>query len=382
MTSTIPHHAYRQPLRLRHGALAFAAVLGACAGQSTPSFDPDGSAQAQAAQFMEVKKKGDIAKLDKKLAVTSCNVLFGTETGASASTRPGLGEDRSSRGEVNVSTLYIMQGIDNAQLQALTSSLCDAATTRLADAGYALVPQAELAARAEFQKMHASGQAVPFTMKQKNGSTYTVFTPAGQSVVDPMFMSKTGAIGNLFKSMAGGGPAMAEAALIDGLQTTAVHINILVDFASARSSDKKGFMAGVVGSDTAKVESKVALAVTGFVSFYPVSELQCFKSLATPCSMPNAYDSPRIVTKLPLESGAPFYSSIDDIESKGEKAGELAYNVFAGLTQLAASAAGSGSGAGMVSSHKLGVKVDYPAYQATASKLSDRFMEMTVVSMK
>lgn len=370
-----------RPRSLRWVSLSATALIAACAGgQSTPRFDPNASAKSQAALFMDVQKKSDIAKLDK-LAVTSCNVLYGTETGASASTRPGLGEDRSSRGEVNVSTLYVMQGVDNTQLQALTSSLCETASAKLAAAGYTLVPGSELAAHANYQKMHAAGQATPFTMKQKNGTTYTVFTPAGQSVVDQSFMSTGGAIGNVFKAMGGGGPGVAEAALIDELQTAAVHINILVDFASAKSNDKKGILGNITGQDSAKVDAKVSLAVSGFVSFYPVADLQCFKSLATPCSMPNAPRSPRVIAKLPLESGEPFYSSIADIKSTGSKVGETAYNVFAGLTQLAAAAAGSGSGAGMVHTTQYGVVVDYPAYQAATTRLSDRFMDMAMASV-
>lgn len=370
-----------RPRSLRWVSLSATALIAACAGgQSTPKFDPNASAKSQAALFMDVQKKSDIAKLDK-LAVTSCNVLYGTETGASASTRPGLGEDRSSRGEVNVSTLYVMQGVDNTQLQALTSSLCETASAKLAAAGYTLVPGSELAAHPNYQKMHAAGQATPFTMKQKNGTTYTVFTPAGQSVVDQSFMSTGGAIGNVFKAMGGGGPGVAEAALIDELQTAAVHINILVDFASAKSNDKKGILGNITGQDSAKVDAKVSLAVSGFVSFYPVADLQCFKSLATPCSMPNAPRSPRVIAKLPLESGEPFYSSIADIKSTGSKVGETAYNVFAGLTQLAAAAAGSGSGAGMVHTTQYGVVVDYPAYQAATTRLSDRFMDMAMASV-
>ena len=380
----MPAFAVR-PRALRWASLSatasLTALVAACAGgQSTPKFDPNASAKSQAALFMDVQKKSDITKLNK-LAVTSCNVLFGTETGASASTRPGLGEDRSSRGEVNVSTLYVMQGVDNSQLQALTSSLCDTASAKLAAAGYSLVSSSELAANASYKKMHAAGQAAPFTMKQNNGTTYTVFTPAGQSVVDQSFMSTGGAISNVFKAMGGGGPSVAEAALIDELQTASVHINILVDFASARSNDKKGVLGSITGQDNAKVDSKVSLAVSGFVSFYPVADLQCFKSLGTPCSMPNAPRSPRVIAKLPLESGEPFYSSIDDIKSTGSKVGETAYNVFAGLTQLAAAAAGSGSGAGMVHTTKYGVVVDYPAYQAATTKLSDRFMDLAVASV-
>lgn len=363
-------------------AASTAVVLAACAsGGGTPKYDPNASAKAQAAQFMDVKKKGDIAKLDK-IAITSCNVLYGTETGASANTRPGLGDDRSARGEMSVSTLYIMQGVDHTQLQALTTTLCDAASAKLAAAGYTLVPQSTLAANAEYRKMHASGQATPFTMKQGNGTVYTVFTPGGQSVVDPSFMSTGGAIGNVFKMMGGGGASVAEAALIDGLQTAAVHVNILVDFASASSSNKSGMLAGITGSDSAKVSSKVDLAVSGFVSFYPVGDLQCFKSLATPCSMPNAPRSPRVIAKLPLQSGEPFYTAINDIKSTGATVGETAYNVFAGLTQLAAAAAGSGSGAGMVSTSKYGVVVDYPQYQAATVKLSDRFMDLAMASVR
>ena len=97
--------------------------------------------------------------------------------------------------------------------------------------------------------------------------------------------------------------------------------------------------------------------------------------------MPNAPRSPRVIAKLPLESGEPFYSSIADIKSTGSKVGETAYNVFAGLTQLAAAAAGSGSGAGMVHTTQYGVVVDYPAYQAATTRLSDRFMDMAMASV-
>ena len=360
---------------------ASALLLAACATTSAPQYDPNASAKSQAAQFMDVKKKTDIAKLNK-IAVTSCNVLFGTETGASAATRPGLGEDRSTRGEVSVSTLYVMQGVDNTQLQALTTSLCDAASAKLAAAGFSLTPQSELIANADYQKMHASGQATPFTMKQGNGTVYTVFTPGGQSVVDPTFMSTGGAIGNVFKMMGGGGASVAEAALIDGLQTASVHINILVDFASATSNNKSGVLGSITGQDNAKVQSKVDLAVSGFVAFYPVGDLQCFKSLGTPCSMPNAPRSPRVIAKLPLESGESFYTAINDIKSTRATVGETAYNVFAGLTQLAAAAAGSGSGAGMVSTSKYGVVVDYPSYQQQTVKLSDRFMDLAVASVR
>lgn len=352
-------------------------LLSACASAPAPPFDPNGSLQAQAAQFMEVSKKGKVSGL-RKLALTSCTVSFGTETGASASTRPGLGEDRSKRGEVSVSHLYLMQGVSEAQLQDLTNRLCSEASARITAAGYELV---DPTAVPEYRRLHDSGQKPPYTMKQPNGTVYTVFTPPGQTVIDTTFMSKLGAVGNLFKTVAGNGPANNEALLIDAMQVPAVHVNLLVDFAATKSSDRKGMLAAIAGSDSAKVESRLGLAVSGFVSFYTADDLHCIKSLSVPCSMPNPQGTPRVIAKQPIESGAPFYTEIRDAESTGEKAGELAYNIFAGLTQLAAATAG-GTSAGMVSVRKDGVLVDYPAYDKATRELSGHFVDMALVSLR
>lgn len=318
------------------------------------------------------------AKSIQRLAVTSCNVLFGTETSANAQTQAGFGEASQKRVEAMVSSTYILQGMDNAAMQALTESICADAEAQLATS-FTLVPRDELLASPAYAKLHAGGKPIPFEL-QREDAKYLVFAPAGQSVVDLAYQMSSGAMGTLksFGTIAkaissGGGSEADEAVLLHGLGASGARINVMVDFAKQKSSNVKGFLGKLAGNDSAKVDTQLQLSVSGFVRMTPNDML---KSYAGGTVLVDGSDYVRFTTKEPLRANSSAVMAVRDIQSGGSKAGEVGANLLAGAMAL------SGYSTSTTSIERNGVDVDPALYAGEVRQLSQKLVAMAAVLAK
>ena len=93
----------------------------------------------------------------------------------------------------------------------------------------------------------------------------------------------------------------------------------------------KGFFGKIAGQDTAKVEAKMQLSVSGFVTLLPVKYVKCYGER---CNLGGVgKETPLFTTEAPLLSGENAVLAVNDIQSTGSKVGEAAANVLAvGMT--------------------------------------------------
>lgn len=304
----------------------------------------------------------------QRVAITSCNVLIGTETNASAETQAGLGEPRG-RTEVTVTSSYTLQGIEADSLQTLADAICEDAAATMATAGFDVVPSTALNERAEFKQMHTGGSPVPYQYERK-GATYTVYAPQGQSLIDPLYMSAKASFGLVMSSMSGQGPMQQEAMLMKALDASAVHLNVMVDFAKQSSSNRKGFLSKIAGNSEASVATKVQLSLSGLVRFLPLDALTCSGGTCYPGEVGK---SPSFVSKDVLIADQNVVVNVANIKTTGESVGQTAVNVLAGAMAL------SGYSSSMVSIERNGVVVDPVAYQQAARLKAAEFIGMAAV---
>lgn len=316
---------------------------------------------ADAAQWLKAEKVKTGAGIDR-LAITSCNVLFGTETSADAETQRGFG-DTSQRMEARVYAKYSLLGMSPEALQTLAEQVCEDSRQSFAAAGYIVLPASEVSANPDFVRLHAKGKSVPYAYVHA-GSKYINHAPPGEQVIDPVYLNKVHGIGAAFGSMSTEGPLFIEGNLLKSLSASSAHINIMVDFAKPESSNAKGFLGKLSGSDTAKVDANLQLSVSGFVTLHPLSNIDCNNGLCVGFS--DASRVPRFATKAPLRSDTNPVLELKDLQTQGEKGGELAVNVLGGLMALA----GQGGGSAKISHD--GVVVDPAVYSAEVRRLAQR----------
>ena len=341
----------RNPLTL---ALALLPLLAQAQSPTLPS-------ATEATQWLKADKVKKGAGIDR-LAITSCNVLFGTETSADAETQRGFG-DSSQRLEARVYAKYSLLGMGPEALQTLAEQVCEDSRQSFAAMGYAVLPASEVSAHPDFARLHAKGKPVPYAYEHA-GSKYSNHAPPGEQVIDPVYLNRVHGIGAAFDSMSTDGPLFIEGALLKGLSASSAHINLMVDFAKPESSNAKGFLGKLAGSDTAKVEAPLQLSVSGFVTLHPLANIECNNGLCVGFS--DASRIPRFSTRAPLRSATNPVLELKDLQSKTEKSGELAVNVLGGLMALA------GQGGGSASITHEGVVVDPTVYSAEVRRLAQQ----------
>jgi len=363
-------------------ALASAAVLTACAGKVAPPepFNPAQAAEAQAASFIAQGKNADkYIKQVKKVAITSCNVMFAFKSNASAGTSGGMFAEAGgvTRAEAKVTVEYNLHGMDDAAMQKLTNEICASAESRTRAAGFDVIPGNVLAANANFQGMHKNARATPFDYKSpgKGESTkYKVYAPTGQGIFDPRFIGVMAGLGAAFKAAKGDNPMQYEGKVMDELGADAMHLNILVDFSDMQSDGHGG---AFVSKDSANVKAEARLAISGDMSFLLNSELNCWGKDAKRQCGADLGKVPTFNTSRPVISGQPFYKALRNETTTGDKVGSA---VTKGLAMLAAA---SGTKGGMsVDITRYGVDVDPVQYGGEVKKYAGGFIDMLLVTAK
>jgi len=322
-------------------ATSSALLLAACAGKKPappPDYNPSQAAAAQAASFIEPSKNaGKHMTEAKKLAITSCNVMFAQTSSASASTGGGLFSEAGGqkRVEAKVSVYYTLVGVGDKELQRMTDDICAGAETRLKTAGFDLVPKDVLKKNASYLELQKAGRASPFEYKggaAGGQSVYKVFAPAGGTVSDERYIGTASGLGQAFKAAKGTSAAQYEARIMDELGADAANINVLVDFAELQSSGQGAAAGGLASRDNAEVKSKVGLSVTGQVRVKISEGMKCWTRFGKRECAPDAAKWPSFATKRPITTGEVFYKKVSDATTTGDKVGSALVSGLASLT--------------------------------------------------
>lgn len=348
-----------------------------------PAYDPAASLDAQAASFIAPNKAaGKVMKdVGNKLAITSCNVMFAYKSNASAGTQGGLFSEAGgvTRAEANVSVEYNLHGMDDATMQALTEEICSGAEQQLKDAGYQVVPSAELANDENFKGIHANAKPAPYEYKApgQGGSTrYMVYAPAGQGVYDPRFIGVAAGLGAALKAAKGTSPAFFEGRVMDTLGADAVNINLLVDFAEVAGDGHKGGLGGLASKDSAEVKNEARLSISGSMKIQPKALQKCWDRFGKRECMIDLAKIPQFDTANPVVSAGQFYKELVDETSTGDKVGGA---VSKGIAVLGAM---GGVGGRSFKITRYGVHVDPQQYGAEVKSHAQAFIGMAISSAK
>jgi hypothetical protein len=358
---------------------ACAVLLGACASTppAAPVFDPQSDARAQAAQFIGNNGKTKNLAEVRKVAVTSCNVLFAESAAAHSGTGGGLFSEvgNARRAESKVSVIYTLEGAGDADMQRFANEVCADAERRMQAAGYEIVPTAELVADASFQALMASGKSSPF--KYKNGnSTYKVFAPDGYTVYDPRYLGTVGGLGQAFKAAGGNSIEHHHGLVMDRFQASAVAINVMIDFAELQG-DGNASPYSLASKNTAEVQHGVNLGVTGQVEFRPLNKLDCWNRFGKRECMLKAGQSPVFSSSNPVTTREVFYKAVVNTTTTGDK-------VAAGVTKALSVMAALG-GVGGVSSQdttRYSVEVEPEQFTKVSRDGVNGFLDMVFVSAR
>lgn len=359
--------------------LAATFLFTACAGKKAPPppYDPAGAAETQAASFIEPNKNA--AKhmpAAKKLAVTSCNVMFAQTSSASATTGGGLFSEVGSqeRVEAKVSVYYTLTGLTDKDMQRMTNEICAEAETKLKRAGFDLVGKEVLAKNASYTELQKAGRASPFEYKGGAGgaqSAYKVFAPNGSTVFDERYIGSVSGLGQAFKAAKGASAAQYEARIMDELGADAANINILVDFAELQSSGKGAAAGGLASRDRAEVKSEVGLSVSGQLRVKIAEGMKCWTRFGKRECGVDMSKWATFSTKRPVTTGEKFYKSVKDVTSTGDKVGSA---LVTGMAMLA--------GGSKLDITRYNVDVDAKTFEKVSRVNIDGFLDMAAVSAK
>lgn len=363
------------PINKTLPAAALLALMTGCATMAppAPTYDANASAASQADAFIKATNDKHMAGV-KKVGVTSCNVMFGMTSGASAATSGGIFSDTGDtrRVDTRVVVTYAMKGIEENALQQLANEACDNAEKQLASAGFEVVPHATVKANQHYQAFHEGGRASPFEYKGGGDTRYLVLARDGETISDTRYIGTARGLGQAFKAAAGSSAEQHEGRLIKDLEITAVNINILIDFAKMQSDGHKTW-GGLGNKDSAEVNAKIQLASRGDLRFKPVTKQKCWKRFGKEECMINLNHQPVFATQQAVTSNASFYSSIDDVTKTSEKIMAGASKAIATLSAL------GGISSSSTDITRYQVNVIPASYKTEQQKLSGGLVGMAAV---
>jgi hypothetical protein len=366
-------------------ALAATPALGIGFGkkkEAPPVFDANGSLGSQASSFVTPNKAaGKYMKDVGKVAITSCNVMFAYQSNASAGTEGGLFSEAGgvTRAEATVNAEYTLHGMEEADMQALATEICQEAETQVKAAGFDVVPSDVLAANEDYQGIHANAKQVPYEYKAGGKGTnnrYLVYAPPGQGIYDPRFIGVAAGLGAAMKAAKGTSPQFYEGRVMDTLQADAMNINLLVDFAAVESDGSQGGLGGLASKDSAKVDGDARLSVSGSVRIVPRAQQECWDRFGKRECMVDANKIPEFNTATPVISADPFYKEFVNDTTTGDKVGSA---VSKGIAVLGAM---GGVGGRSYSIKRYGVYVEPAQYGAEVKKYAQGFIGMALESAK
>lgn len=364
-------------------ASAVVLLVSACATapEAPPKFDASSSLESQVDTFVYADKATrKRMKSVNTLALTGCNVLFATRTGASASTGSGMfGETGNTiRSEARVSQIYTLEGLTDADMQVMADRICADAEKSLARAGYAVKPHAEFRGHPEQVALAASGRAAPLKHSVGSGGTkqeYRVFTRTGETVHGAAYLGTAGGLAQAFKSAGGNSSWNHETRLMQELGADSVQIDVMVDFATVESSGNAS-ATQIANTNRASVSGDARLSISGQMRIVPLADLDCWERFGKKECGP-MYDMAKVTSQLGLSHDEPFYDSLVDATTTGDK---VASGVTKALSALAMIGGLGGTSSSEVTRYTVTVNPD--TYGRVASAATVSFLDMAVLAAK
>lgn len=287
-----------------------------------------------------------------RVFIFSCTVMFATKSSGSSETRPGFGEDRASRSEVSVLREFNISGQDSSAYQRMTDRICADAPAELAAAGYEVVSEG-VQDHYAYKRSLGSGQASP-QRQGRSGTSYLVFAPSGQPIMDEFVVGATGAAGLMWGYATTG----------KKLGANPVSLLYAVDFASIdEARTRRG-----AGQNTASVKANLEVAVGLTVTNYDVSDARC--SVGSPfgeyrnmefcglrrSQLDRAYSLPDTAER----------RTKDPIVNVEETTGAAAVGTAAFNAAMTVLRMGGGGGGGTINFKRFAVTVDPAKYETAA----------------
>lgn len=276
------------------------------------------------------------------LANTGCLVAFGIGNGGASTARPGLFS--SSSGSARVSTIYRLQGIDDARMQRITDELCAAFDAGVQQMGGSGASEA-FRAHANYQRYADAGVDSGASFGDRPVE-YRVFAPTGDRITHPAFSVGTG-IDNL---------RIREAGVANAIGARPVRAVFQIDFAEVDARRDRGLLTGMVGQRTAEVETQVGVRVNLAITTYDATRFRCWNRFGmAECNPADVRRTERSwEPDSALQSSAAIVS-VEDTTTGGQRAAQAAINVFGAL-----------GGGGRLSYSQHVVQVDGERYEAFA----------------
>lgn len=328
-----------------------------------PAFD----STQPAATFIGIQREKHMAPLSK-VALTACNVMFASSSGASASTSPELfGNVDNNRGEATVNVLYTLMGLEDADMQRMTDRICATAEQQLAGAGFDVVPHMALSEVAPYLALREAGRALPFEYKS-GGTRYLVFGRSGDTLFDERYIGTASGLGQAFKAAGGDAAWQHEARIFEDTGASGLNLNILVDFVQVEGD---GHDRGIANKNRAEVTSSVELSITGEFTVKPHAHLNCWDRFGKRECEVRAAKSPAFHTLAPITLPEPFYTAVRNTTTTGDK-------VSAGVTKALSLVVGTRSR----SATRYEVDVTPEQFEQVATQAAGSFIEMAVTRMR
>lgn len=363
------------------GAMVLLVAACASAPEAPPKFDSAASLESQLDTFVYADKATrKRMKAVNTLAITGCNVLFATRTSASASTGSGMfGEvGNTIRSEAKISQIYTLEGVSDVDMQALADGICANAEKSLARAGYAVKPHADFRSHPEQVALAASGREAPLKHSVGSGGTkqeYRVFTRSGETVNGAAYLGTAGGLAQAFKSAGGTSSWNHETRLMQALNVDAVQLDVMVDFASVESSGNAE-ATQIANTNRASVSGDARLSISGQMRIVPRAELKCWERFGKNECGP-MHDMAKVTSRLGLSHDEPFYDSLVDSTTTGDK---VAAGFTKALSTLAMLGGVGGSSSTEVTRYTITVNPD--TYGRVAGAATTSFVDMAVLAAK
>ena len=224
----------------------------------------------------------------------------------------------------------------------------------------------------------ASGREAPLKHSVGSGGTkqeYRVFTRSGETVNGAAYLGTAGGLAQAFKSAGGTSSWNHETRLMQALNVDAVQLDVMVDFASVESSGNAEAMQ-IANTNRASVSGDARLSISGQMRIVPRAELKCWERFGKNECGP-MHDMAKVTSRLGLSHDEPFYDSLVDSTTTGDK---VAAGFTKALSTLAMLGGVGGSSSTEVTRYTITVNPD--TYGRVAGAATTSFVDMAVLAAK
>lgn len=144
-----------------------------------------------------------------------------------------------------------------------------------------------------------------------------MFARSGETVNGAAYLGTAGGLAQAFKSAGGTSSWNHETRLMQALNVDAVQLDVMVDFASVASSGNAE-ATQIANTNRASVSGDARLSISGQMRIVPRAELKCWERFGKNECGP-MHDMAKVTSRLGLSHDEPFYDSLVDSTTTGDK---------------------------------------------------------------